>query len=121
MHSFTAKWKVSILKFSLHEESVITNMFKHCIGLLRKEVDKVEWSQYVGIECDSDLELEEDESDAEYVSEDEATRRKPIDYELDTMFEIVKKRDFNNWSMPTIHSRYKKISDGTGGRMQMTR
>lgn len=80
-----------------------TNIFENCIGLLRKEVDKLQTAQYFGTECDSDAEIEEDESDAEYFSDDEATRHQSIDYDLDKMFEIVKKRDFNHWSLPTIH------------------
>lgn len=90
------------------------------IGMLRKEVDEVEMSQYFGIECDSDEEGHEDESDAEYFSDDEI-HRKSVDYDLERMFEIICKRDFNNWSMATIHSRYRKISDGASGKMQITR
>lgn len=98
-----------------------TNVFENCIGLLRKEVDKVQWAQYVGVECDSDDEIEEDESDAEYFSEDEVTQRNTVDYDLDKMFEIVKKRDFNNWSISTIHHHYRHVSDGPAGKIQITR
>lgn len=90
------------------------------LDLLRKEVDKVQMSQYFGVECDSDDEIEEDESDAEYFSDDQIVR-KSIDYDLEKMFEIVKKRDFNNWSMETIHHHYKKVSIGSTGKMQLTR
>lgn len=92
------------------------------VVLLRKEVDKMEWTQYVGVECDSDLELKEDESDAEYFSDDPSDRQhQTINYDLDKMFEIVKKRDFNKWSMPTIHSHFRQIQDGPTGRVQLTR
>lgn len=84
--------------------------------MLRKEVDRVEMSQYFGLECDSDNEIEEDESDAEYFSDDEVIRR-PIDYDLEKMFEIIKRRDFHNWSMETINHHFRKITD----RMQITR
>lgn len=83
-------------------------------------MDKVETSQYFGTECDSDDEIEEDESDAEYFSDDQVIR-KTIDYDLDKMFEIVKKRDFHNWSLNTIHNHYTKIDGGPTGRMQLTR
>lgn len=87
--------------------------------MLRNEIDKVQISQYVGIECDSDEELNED-TDEESYSDDE-TLRKVIDYDLDKMFEIVKKRDFNNWAMGTIHHNYKKVSEGDAGRKQISR
>lgn len=76
--------------------------------------------QYFGTECDSDDEIEEDESDAEYFSDDQVVR-KTIDYSLEKMFEIIKKRDFNNWSMGTICHHFTKLSDGSTGRMQLTR
>lgn len=87
--------------------------------MLRKEIDKVQMSQYVGIECNSDEEIYE-EADEESYSDDEAFR-KVIDYDLDKMFEIVKKRDFSKWSMRTIHNRYAKVSDGDAGRKQISR
>lgn len=100
---------------------VYTNLFEKCLGLLRKEVDKLEMSQYSGLECDSDEEiLEDDDSDPEYVSDDEVVR-KQIDYDLDKMFDIVKKRDFNKWKMSTIHHEFRKVSDGDRGKMQISR
>lgn len=87
--------------------------------MLRKEVDKLEIAQYIGIECDSDEEMNEDESDAEYFSDDEA--RKTIDYDLEKMFEIIKKKDFSNWSYSTIHHHYRKIDEGPNGRKQISR
>lgn len=84
-------------------------------------MDNKEWAAYVGIECDSDLELEEDESDAEGFSEDEALQRQAITYDIEKMDEIIRKRDFNNWSLATIHNRYKQIQDGSTGRSQLTR
>lgn len=50
------------------------------LDLLRKEVDKVRMSQYIGIECDSDEEMTEDETYSEQYSDDEATR-KVLDYD----------------------------------------
>lgn len=88
--------------------------------MLRKEIDKVEMSLYNGLECDSDEETKEDEADDEYFSDTEVTR-KVIDYDLDKMFEIITKRDFNKWGMGTIHNRYTKISQGDAGRKQISR
>lgn len=100
---------------------MITSIFViYLEGLLRKEVDKVQMSQYVGLECDSDEEINEDESNTEYFSDDGATR-KTVDYDLDKMFEIVKKRDFNKWSLSTIHHHYTKVSLGENGRKQLSR
>lgn len=87
--------------------------------LLRKEIDNIQMSQYFGLECDSDEELQ-DESDEEYYSEDESLR-KTVDYDIDKMFEIIKCRDFNKWSLSHIHNRYKKIDGGPNGRMQLSR
>lgn len=101
--------------------AILKTLFCILKGLLRKEIDKIEASQYFGIECDSDEEMNEDESDVEYFSEDETSPRKAIDYDLDKMFEIVKKRDFNKWSMQTINTHYRKISPDASGRMQITR
>lgn len=89
------------------------------LELLVKEVDKVQMSQYFGIECDSDDEIKED-SDEEYYSDDEAVR-KVIDYNLDTMFEIVNKRDFHHWKLETIRHKWTKISVGDAGRKQISR
>lgn len=77
-------------------------------------------SEFDDIECDSDDEIQEMEPDSEFFSDDEPTR-KVIDYDLDKMFEIVKRRDFNKWSMTTIHHIYKKISVGDAGRKQISR
>lgn len=90
------------------------------LGLLRKEVDKVEMAQYFGVECDSDEEINEDESDCEYFS-DPGDQRHSVDYDIEKMFEIVKKRDFNKWSLKTIHHHYPKITDNPSGRMQISR
>lgn len=95
-------------------------MFYNCLGLLRKEVDKVQMSQYFGLECDSDDEMPEVESDAEYFSDDEVVRQ-AIDYDIEKMFEIVKKRDFDKWSMSTIHNKYRKVHEGDAGRKQISR
>lgn len=91
------------------------------VGLLRKEIDKVEMSQYFGVDYDSDQELNKEETESDYNSADERDIRNVITYDIDKMFEIVKKRDFNKWSIPTIHSKYKLIKDGDAGRKQLSR
>lgn len=83
-------------------------------------MDKLGTIQYFGVECDSDEELIEDESDSEYFSEPEE-RRSVVDYDIEKMFEIVKKRDFNKWSMRTIHHHYTKIRDDDAGKKQISR
>lgn len=88
--------------------------------LLRKEVDKVQMSQYLGIECVSDEDTEDDASDVDYFSDAETTR-KVVDYDLDKMFEIIKKRDFSKWSISHIHNQYTKIHQGDAGRKQLSR
>lgn len=92
----------------------------HRIDLLNKEMDKIEKSQYIGIECDSDEEFQEDESDVDYQSDDASTS-KGVDYDIDKMFQIIKYRDFNKWSMSHIHNRFKQIHDGENGRKQLSR
>lgn len=59
--------------------------------------------------------VEESKSDEEEVySETEKESRRPLDYDLDKMFEIVQKRENNKWSLQTIKNHYKKISDNPG-------
>lgn len=103
--------------FSQMKMNDLNMVFK---GLLRMEVDKREMSVVYGIECDSDEEVLEDESDAEYFS-DEGEQREVIQYDLETMFEIVKKRDFHKWSLESIQSRYRKMHLGDSGRKQLSR
>lgn len=88
--------------------------------MLRKEVDKVQMSQFVGLECDSDEEEQDDESDVDYQSDSESTRS-VVDYDIEKMFEIIIKRDFNKWSLSHIHDRYNKIKQGDAGRKQLSR
>lgn len=90
------------------------------LELLRKEMDKVQMSQHNGIECDSDGEITGEESDQVYFSDDESVR-KVVDYDLDQMFEIVKMRDFNKWSIRAIHNQFKQIHDGDAGQKQISR
>lgn len=78
-------------------------------------------SQYFGIEHDSDEELQENETDGEEYESDDQTLRQTIDYDLDKMFEIINKRDFNKWSMSTIHTRYRKVRGDDYGRVQIFR
>lgn len=77
-------------------------------------------SQYIGLECDSDDEIQEDDSEIQYFSDDESTRS-VVDYDIEKMFEIVKKRDFSKWSISTIHGRYNKIHLDDAGRKQLSR
>lgn len=87
---------------------------------MQKEIDKQETSYHIGTGFDSDQEIIEDSED-EYNSADEADMRRSLPYDLDTMFEIIKKRDFHKWSLATIHHRYTKIVDSAGGRTQISR
>lgn len=77
-------------------------------------------SEFIGVECDSDEEEIEDESDVDYQSDSEATRT-VVDYDIDKMFEIITKRDFNKWSLSHINNRYRKIQLGDAGRKQLSR
>lgn len=73
----------------------------------------------MGISRDSDAEeLSSDEE--EYFSEDEQ-RRHPLDYDIDTMWEIIQARDFKNWSLGSIHHKWKKIRESDYGRTQISR
>lgn len=75
----------------------------------------------IGVDFDSDQEIESD-SDDEFHSDTEAQPRLMVNYDIDTMFEIVRKRDFNNWKLCTISNRYKQISTNSStGRSQITR
>lgn len=77
--------------------------------------------QFFGLEHDSDEEMQyDDQSDAEYQSDDD-TPRTVIDYDIEKMFDIIQKRDFNGWSLKTIHHHYKKIKEGETGRKQLSR
>lgn len=83
-------------------------------------MDKIHMSQYIGLECDSDDEIEVDDSETEYFSDDESTRS-IVDYDIEKMFEIVKKRDFCKWSISAIHGCYRKIHLDDAGRKQLSR
>lgn len=96
------------------------NQFFLLLDFLRKQLDVLQISEFDGIECDSDEEIQEIDSDSEYYSDDETTRN-IIDYDLDKMFEIVKLRDFHKWSISSINHRYRKISNGDTGRKQISR
>lgn len=77
-------------------------------------------SQYDGLGFDSDDEMHEHGSDDEYQSDDDS-QRNVCTYDLDKMFEIVNKRDFNKWKMNTIHHHYRQVAEGHAGRMQISR
>lgn len=89
------------------------------IELLRKEIKAKEVDDFIGIGYDSDQEIATD-SDDEYHSSDEIQERKRIKYDLDTMYDIIRKRDFNKWKLSTIHNRYKNVSL-LSGRTQISR
>lgn len=90
------------------------------IELIRKEVDEKENTDYIGIDYDSDIEPIE-QSDDEYQSDSEVEVRKPLTYDIDTMFDIIYKRDYRQWSLSTIHSKYKQVSSDPYGRVQLHR
>lgn len=77
--------------------------------------------QYFGIECDSDEEMDVQDSDVSVCYSEFAEKRTTIDYDLDKMFEIVEKRDLCNWSMTSINKHYRKIAIGSTGRQQISR
>lgn len=91
------------------------------LDLLRKEVDRREMSQHDGLGFDSDYEFADNESDDEYQSADENISREVCTYDIEKMFEIVNKRDFNKWKMNTIHHSYRQVHDGSAGRKQISR
>lgn len=93
---------------------------RYVIGLLSHEIQKSEMHDYLNLQLDSDGEMDPD-SDPDYQSADEATQRKPLDYDIDAMFEVIKKRDDHHWSLAHIHNRWKKISDDAYGRTQLSR
>lgn len=80
-------------------------------------MDKIQMSQYIGLVCDSDDEIQEDDSEIDANDSHETI----VDYDIEKMFEIVKKRDFSKWSISTIHGRYKKIHLDDAGRKQLSR
>lgn len=88
--------------------------------MLRKEVDKMQMSEFIGLAHDSDEEEVEDESDVDYYSDSEIIRT-VVDYDIEKMFEIISKRDFSNWSISHINDRYRKIHLGDAGRKQISR
>lgn len=88
---------------------------------MRKEADKVQVSQFDGLECDSDEEEHGHASDTEYSSSDDESPRQVVDYDLDKMFQIIKYRDFHSWSLEHIHNRFNKIRVGEAGRKQLSR
>lgn len=91
------------------------------LGLLRREIDEVEMSQYFGLDYDSDEEWEGGDDDKEYSSADESTSGHAVTYNIEKMFEIIQKRDFNEWSLPNIHHNYRQIKEGDAGRKQIQR
>lgn len=90
------------------------------LDMLQDEVNKVEMSQYIGLECDSDEEEMEDGSDTDYSSDDDSTRY-VVGYDIDKMFEIINYRDFRQWSVEHIANRFRKIHTGDSGRKQLSR
>lgn len=74
-------------------------------------------SQYDGLDYGSADEFNEFGSDDEYQSEDD-DQRFVCTYGLDTMFEIITKRDFNKWKLGTIIQHYRQVRQG---RKQLSR
>lgn len=90
------------------------------LDMLHKETEKSEEANYTEVEINFDQE-NIDDSDDEAYSEDEATDRKSITYDIEKMFEIIHKRDYNKWSLSHIHNRYPQISSSAYGRTQISR
>lgn len=74
-----------------------------CISteILENEYEKKEIEDLNGVGFDYDQEIESDSDDG-FHSDTELQHTGTLNYDIDTMFEIVRKRDFNNWSLPTI-------------------
>lgn len=62
-----------------------------------------------GLHPDSEAELESD-SDDEYSGVCEALHPQPLDYDIDTMYEIISKRDDHGWSLDHLRHRWRKLS-----------
>lgn len=76
----------------------------------------------MGIGYDSDQEYDShSDSSVEYFSESEIEQRRPILYDIDTMYKIIRLRDFHGWNLSTIHQKYKRISETPTGRGQISR
>lgn len=91
--------------------------------MLHKEIERKELEDYIGVTQDSDLEYDSHCSSGEdCFSEDEVRRKKEVKYDIDTMFEIIQKRDFRKWSLSTINNKYRQISSlPSTARSQLTR
>lgn len=93
-----------------------------CTGLVRKEIEGREKEDFVTLGIDSDHELDSSDDEDAYHSESEANYRKTVDYDLDKMFEIIRRRDSNKWSINTLQHRYHKLSANPSTfRSQLTR
>lgn len=91
------------------------------VGLLKREMDQIEFLESIGLDFDSDQEIDDD-SDDECYSADEAHEQKKMKYtDIDTMYDIVTKRYYNKWHMSTISHRYKKIQNNESGRKEIWR
>lgn len=87
---------------------------------MQQEIDKNDYEDFIGVSFDHEQEIYE--SDEEYYSESEVGERKMPKYDLDTMYDIIQRRDFNKWSLSTITHRYKQLSKNeTTTRKQISR
>lgn len=88
--------------------------------MLNREIEKCKENDYIGIPSDFDAEKKED-LENEYFIKNVTINRKLLDYNINKMCEIIHKRDFNNWSLTTIHHHYTKIYNNNSGQMQLKR
>lgn len=73
-----------------------------------------------GLHADSEAEIEPD-SDDEW-RECEALNPLPLEYDLDTMYEIIDKRDNHGWTLNTLRHKWKKLSNNeASARTQLYR
>lgn len=90
---------------------------------MRKEIEERQREEFVALGIDSDHELDSSDEESTCYSESEAPASpSDLNYSLDQMFDIIKRRDFNQWSSDTIRHRFKKLSTNPSTfRSQLTR
>lgn len=103
--------------------SIISTLdFEYVWTAFLKNESEREIDNLIGVGIDWDEESECD-SDDEIHSEDEIERRAilKLNYDIDTMYEIVCRRDFNQWNLSSISHRYRQIVNSSTGRSQISR
>lgn len=95
-------------------------MFLSITGMAKIELEKHDDLDFYGLKINSDAE-EESLSDLDYESESDVPAPF-VDYDIDTMHNIVEKRDYHHWSMATIRNRWRKINiNDNSARKQISR